>query len=325
MMGAVIKYSDYYLPATEFTNKDMAKINPDWQIEKIFEKTGIKSRRISAKDEFSVDLGVYAAKQLIENNKVNLKEIDFILFCTQTPKYLIPGSACIVHEALGLGSEVGAIDINLGCSGFVYALMLAETLVAQKRARNVLLITADTYTKIIDKNDRKLLPLFGDGASASLITYQAGSVGIKNFEYGTDGSGAEKLISQQSGMKGLMSGEAYKPDLYMNGGAIFKFALEAIPELVGKLLKNSKSSLDQIDHFIFHQANCYMLEHLREKIGIDKKKFIVDVENIGNTVSSSIPIVLHKSLKSGHIKPGDKVVLVGFGVGLSWSACLIDF
>lgn len=323
-MGAIIRAVESYLPEAEFTNRDMSRLNPDWQVERITEKTGIQSRRYSGEDEFSTDLGIKAAEKLIAENNIDKNEIDFILFCTQTPKYIIPGCACLVHEALELEDHVGALDINQGCSGYVYCLMLAESLVSQKRARNVLVVTADTYTKLISKNDRRLLPLFGDGATATLISHHTGSSAIHHFEYGTNGSGAEKLISQKSGMYGLTSGDIYKPDLYMNGAAIFKFVLDTIPGLVKDLLKNSSLNLEDIDHFIFHQANVYMLEHLREKIGIPKERFIVDVEKIGNTVSSSIPIVLSNSLKSNRIKRGDKVVLVGFGVGLSWSACLIE-
>ncbi len=324
-MSAIIKHVDYYLPSKTLTNAEMVAMNPDWQVDKITEKTGIYSRRYASSDEFSVDLGIQAAKKVLNDSNVNKDEIDFILFCTQTPKHLIPGSACLVHEALGFNANVGALDINLGCSGYVYSLMIADSLVSQRHARNVLLITADTYTKLIAKNDRKLLPLFGDGASASIITYQEGKKGISRFEYGTDGSGAEKLISQNAGLKGLVANEVYKPDLYMNGCAIFNFTLDAVPELVARLLKSTDLALEQIDHFIFHQANCFMLDHLKEKIGIPDEKFVVDVADIGNTVSSSIPIALSNALKSKRIKTGDKVMLVGFGVGLSWSACLIEY
>lgn len=323
-MGVVIKAIDFYLPNQLCSNENIADSHPEWDLEKITSKIGITSRRYASKDEFSLELGICAAKKLMENYNIDSKTIDFILFCTQTPKFLVPANACFVHQVLALDQQVGALDINQGCSGYVYSLMLAESLIAQCRAKNILLITADTYTKLIAKENRSLLPIFGDAASASLITYEEGSHGIHYFEYGTNGSGAENLISPNSGMKGIMSNEVYSPDLYMNGSAIFNFTLEVIPKLVEKLLNKANLTQKQIDCFVFHQANSYMLKHLREKMDIDEKRFIIDVADTGNTVSSSIPIVLQKALVTNRIKKGDKVMLVGFGVGLSWAGCLLE-
>ncbi len=323
-MAAVIKAIDYYLPENICTNDELAKIHPQWPMDKIVSKIGITSRRYASDDEFSIELGIKAAKQLLNHHDIDPDCIDFILFCTQTPKFLSPTNACVIQEALGLSQQVGALDINQGCSGYVYSLMLAESLVMQRRAINVLLITADTYTRYVDKNDHCLLPIFGEGASASLITYEEGEHGIQGFEYGTNGAEAEKIIAANTGIKGLTSGQAYKPDLFMNGPAVFNFALEVVPKLVKKLLDNVQLKQENIDHFIFHQANAYMLEHIRERMNIPEERFIVNVREIGNTTSSSIPIALHGALKEKRIKKGDKVIFVAFGVGLSWAACLVQ-
>lgn len=320
-MKAVIEAIEYYLPEKQMTNDDIKHLHPEWPIDKISDKTGISIRRHSACDEFSVDMGICAAKKLFKSHRIDRAGIDFILFCSQTPKFIIPANSSFIHEALGLDSDVGAIDINQGCSGYVYSLLMTNSLISSGAAKRVLLITADTYTKVIDNADRCLLPIFGDGASATLVTASNTNHGIGSFEYGTSGSGAEKLISQNSGVKGLSSEQPYKPDLYMNGPAIFNFTIGTIPSLLDNLFRKESISLDDVDHFIFHQANAYMLEHLREKIGINKEKFIVDLEHTGNTVSSSIPIVLSNALKAGKIKRGNTVALVGFGVGLSWAAC----
>lgn len=325
-MKAQIKAISYYLPSRQYTNVDMGIDHPDWPIDKIEAKTGIVSRHIASRDEFSVDMGICATHKLLEEHDIAANEIDFILFCTQTPKHLIPTNACLIHEALNLDTRVGALDINQGCSGYVYSLMMAESLIVSGRAKNVLLVTADTYTKLIDENDRRLKPLFSDGATASLITRNDNEQsGIQAFEYGTCGDGAEKLISHDAGIKGLVSGQAYQPDLYMNGAAIFNFTLEVIPGLINDLLAKQNLAKADIDHFIFHQANEYMLEHLRQKMQIHSEQFIVDLAETGNAVSSSIPIVLAKQLSAGTIKPGDRIMLVGFGVGLSWCACTINF
>lgn len=323
-MPSAIKAISYYLPDEKITDTDLAILHPDWPVEKITKKIGIKSRHSAGEDQYSLELGIAAAKNLFREHTVSKEQIDFIIFCTQTPKFLIPTSACLLQEALGLKQNIGAIDINQGCSGYVYALMLAHGLIVSKVANHILLITADTYTKLVPSDERCLVPIFGDAATASLISSE-NEKGIVLFEYGTDGEGAEKLMASLSGVKGLMSGESYKPDLYMNGAAIFNFTLKKIPQVIDALLKKSNLLLEDVDLFIFHQANAYILEHLREKITIRKDKFYICMAEVGNTVSSSIPIALAEANREGLLKPESKIVLVGFGVGLSWAACLINW
>ncbi len=323
-MKASIEAISYYLPEQQRSNEYLKQSHPEWPIDQIESKTGIKNRHVSGEAEFSTDMAIAVAYQLIDEHNIDKSEIDFILFCTQTPKYLVPTNACLIQSALGLGQNVGALDINQGCSGYVYSLMMAEGLIASNRAKCILLITADTYTKLISDEHRHLKTIFGDGAAATLIR-SSEDKGIDSFVYGTNGNEAKSLISKKSGLSGLMSGAIYEADLCMDGSAVFHFTLNTIPKLVRDLLEKSGNSVDDVDLFVFHQANSYMLEHLRNKINIPENKFYLNLENIGNTVSSSIPIALYGAMKNKHWKPGSKVMLVGFGVGLSWSACIVQF
>ena len=325
-MSVRINAVSYHLPKNTLSNEDLSALHPEWPIEKIYNKTGIKNRHIADSDEYSLELGIQAARKLFHEHDINPQAIDFIIFCTQTPKHLIPTSAGILQNATGIPTTAGAIDVNQGCSGYVYSLMLAEGLIESKIAKNILLVTADTYTKLIDSHDRSLKTIFGDAASASLITANQNleaKCGL--YEFGTDGSGADKLIAKDTGMNMLSQTSSCQDRLFMDGAAIFNFTLEKIPKLVDSLLVRAGMCVHDIDLYIFHQANCFMLEHLRQKIGINAQRFYIHMANIGNTVSSSIPIALYAALREGRIKKGQKIMLVGFGVGLSWAATILEF
>jgi 3-oxoacyl-[acyl-carrier-protein] synthase-3 len=227
----------------------------------------------------------------------------------------------------------------LGCSGFVYGLGLAKGLVETAQAKNVLLVTAETYSKHIHENDRSVRTIFGDGAAATLIQRvyiddETSDEPIGRFIYGTDGRGAKNLIVPVGGMRQRISSngdaqvdefgnERLSSNLYMNGGEIFSFTLRAVPAAVDRLLETMRLRLDDIDLIVFHQANRYMLDHLRKKLKIPEEKFVVDMEHVGNTVSSTIPIALHNAAESGRLKVGQRVMIVGFGVGYSWAATVI--
>jgi 3-oxoacyl-[acyl-carrier-protein] synthase III len=305
-------------------------------VEKIEKKTGIHERHIADDSEYVSDMAVIAAEKLFKKNICKKEDIDYLLLCTQCPDYLLPTTACIVQRRLGLPKTVGALDINLGCSGFVYGLSLAKGLIQSKQVKNILLITADTYTKFIHPKDRCVRTLFGDGAAVTLIS-ESKKEGIKDFIFGTDGSGAEHLIVPASGMKGLNSNDksVIKNDssdhwrtsnnLYMNGSEIFDFTLNVIPQAFQTLLNKTKYSINDIDHFIFHQANEYMLIHLRDKLKIPKEKFFLSLKKTGNTVSSSIPIALNCALTQKKINKGDRIMLLGFGVGYSWAGTVLTW
>lgn len=331
---AYITGISYYLPEFILTNDDISQTHPEWSIEKIQAKTGIFKRHIAREDEFASDMAVKAAQQLFMEYNIQSEEIDFLLYCTQSPDYFLPSTACILQDRLGLPTSAGALDYNLGCSGFVYGLALAKGLITSGVAKKVLLITAETYSKFINDGDKSNKTIFGDAASATLIS-DSGICSIENFSVGTDGKGANNLIVKEGGMRFPTRtfkerhdslGNSFSPShLYMNGPEIFSFTSTSIPVLVEDILRKNKLSKEDIDLFIFHQANQFILEHLRKKIGIPADKFFIHIENCGNTVSSTIPIALIEAYEAGRIKTGSKCLLAGFGVGYSWAGTILQF
>jgi 3-oxoacyl-[acyl-carrier-protein] synthase-3 len=261
--------------------------------------------------------------------------VDYLLFCTQSPDYFLPTTACLVQDRLGLPTTTGAIDINQGCSGFVYGLGLAKGLIESGQAKNVLFITAETYSKFINPGDKSVRSLFGDAAAATLVSgVDSEQELIGPMVYGTDGRGSGNLIVPTGGMRRPREVGAEEQtdesgntrsvnDLFMNGPEIFNFTLKTVPASVARLLDASGRTLDEVDAFVFHQANQYMLEHLRKKLALPAEKFIIAMSHCGNTVSSTIPLALKSAAGEGRIRPGSLVMLVGFGVGYSWGATFV--
>lgn len=339
-MQAVIQAIEYHLPERVLSNAELAAEFPDWTAEKIEDKTGIAERRIAAGNECASDLAEAAAKKLFASGACKPEEIDFVMLCTQTPDYFLPTTACLLQHRLGITTSAGALDFNLGCSGFVYGLGMAKGLIESGQATKVLLLTADTYSKFIHPHDKSVRTLFGDGAAATLITaepHPAGQNGCSMgpFLYGTDGSGGNCLIVPQGGMRTPISrvvpeavwdqsGNARTPEnLYMAGAEIFSFTMTTVPKTVHAFLERTGITLDQVDYVVFHQANQYILENLRRKLRIPPEKFWNSMRNSGNTISSTVPIALHQAWTNGYIRNGQRVLLVGFGVGYSWAAALI--
>lgn len=329
MRQAFIRAIEYHLPDGTVTNEELVRRFPDWSPEKIKDKTGIESRRVVSKSELASDLAVAAAKHLLQNGVCDATEIDFILLCTQSPDYALPSTSCLIQDRLGIPTTTGAFDINLGCSGFVYGLSTAKGLIESGQAENVLLLTSETYSKHLDIDDISVRAVFGDGAAATLISERSVTTDtdgplIGPFVFGTDGQGASRLILRE----GALREKAEHPGedgakLYMNGPDIFAFTLKQVPASVKALLAKSGKCMDDIDLFVFHQANKFMLEHLRKKLKIPEEKFVYALEDCGNTVSATIPIALSRAASGGHLNEGDLVMLVGFGVGYSWSAGLV--
>jgi 3-oxoacyl-[acyl-carrier-protein] synthase-3 len=323
-MKAVIRAIAAYLPGTVLTNDAIAASFPDWPAEKVEKKLGIRERRISGLHEFTSDLAVAAAERLFAAAGVDRASVDALILVTQTPDYLLPTTACVVQHQLRLPRKLAAFDINLGCSGFVYALSVAKGLVETGLSRRLLLITADTYTKLLAPSDQSVRTLFGDGAAATLIEgVESERPFIGPFDFGTDGACARDLMAHGSAMRPPVP--TVPSYLRMNGGEVFAFTLRAVPPSVEAVLAQSGLAMEEIDLFVFHQANGYMLEHLRQKCRIPREKFVVAMAECGNTVSSSIPLALVQVLAQNRLHRGAKVLLSGFGVGASWATCLVEW
>ena len=324
-----------HLPDTTLGNEQLARELGAWTADEIESKTGIRSRHVAAPDECASDLALRAAEKLFAGGECRPEEIDFLLLCTQTPDYFLPTTACLLQARLGIPTSCGALDFNLGCSGYIYGLGLARGLVETGQARKVLLLTADTYTKLIEPQDRSVRTLFGDAAAATCVSaVESEDALLGPFVYGTDGKGACNLIvptgafRAEAGQgsdsdKDLGPGPCAASRLHMNGPEVFTFSLQRVPQAASDLLKISGLTLGAIDWFVFHQANNYMLEHLRKKMAIPAEKFCLCLKNVGNTVSCSIPIALDSLLRAGKLRPGHLLMLVGFGVGYSWGATLV--
>ena len=328
-MKAYIKDIAYYLPAQVLTNEQIAAEFPEWSAEKVANKVGITERHIAAPDETATDMAYQAAERLFAQG-VDRASIDFVLLCTQSGDYFLPSSACILQDRLGLSKNCGALDFNLGCSGYEYGLAIAKGLIIAGISKNILLLTSETYTKYLHPQDKGNRTIFGDGASATLVSTE-GFAEIGEVVLGTDGSGAENLIVRSLGARhkeqlhdlrineeeGLVSGD----HLYMHGGNVFNFTADVVPPMVEELLQKSGLAQEEIDLWVFHQANKYMINYLRKLLDIDKERFYIYMEHVGNTVSSTIPIALVEARKEDKLH--GNVLLAGFGVGLSWGGVML--
>ena len=334
MNKAYIKGLTYYLPEKVMTNEELVTEFPEWSVDKVAQKVGVDSRHLAAVDETAGDMAEKAARRLFEEYGVSPKEIDFMMLCTQSPDYFLPSTACVLQDRLGIPTTSGAFDYNLGCSGCIYGMAMAKGLIAAGVAKNVLLLTAETYNKYLHPSDKSNRSIFGDGAAACLISTE-GFAEIGEFSLGTDGSGANNLIvktgaARQKTATGKFiedeEGHVWYDDyLYMNGGNVFNFTLDVVPGMMKEILAKNGLEKDQIDYYVFHQANKFMLSTIRKVCGIAKDKFYINLATTGNTVSSTVLIGLKDCLENGTIMAGDKVMITGFGVGLSWGGTLLTF
>ncbi len=337
-MKAYIAGVSKYLPESKLTNEELALDYPDWSVEKIFSKTGISTRHIAKGSETVSDMAVSACESLFKSFDIDKSDIDFILLCTQSPDYLLPTTACIVQHKLGLPTTCGALDFNLGCSGFVYGLSLAKGLIETGQAKNIILVTSEQYSKYIADGDKSVRTLFGDAAAATLISAKESATDLLGpFLFGTDGSGAENLIVPHGGSRFPISSESSleqndgsgnrraPKNLYMNGGEIFNFTLKKVPESVNAILEKANVKKEELDYIVFHQANKFMLEQLRRMCKFDKERFLTSYQNYGNTVSSTIPLGIADAVANNIFKAGDKILVVGFGVGYSWAGTIITW
>jgi 3-oxoacyl-[acyl-carrier-protein] synthase-3 len=335
---AYIKDIAVYFPHTVLDNRTLAGIFAGWSEEKIFEKTGIFQRNIASNEETAGDLAYRAAINLFSQSQIKASDVDFVILCTQAPDYVLPATACILQDRLGISRGAGALDINLGCSGFVYGLSLAKGLIETGSATCVLLLTADTYSKYIHPLDKSVRTLFGDAAAATAVTAESlVHESIGPFVFGTDGSGAKNLIVEAGLFRLPVSRETSiehtdesgnlrsRENLHMDGAEVMAFSLREVPKAIDDLLLKAGKTKEDLDYFVLHQANKFMLDALRKKLKIPSEKLPILMDSCGNTVSSTIPIALYKLREQERLHRGQDLMLVGFGVGYSWAACTLNF
>jgi 3-oxoacyl-[acyl-carrier-protein] synthase-3 len=317
-MKVAIERLEYVLAPNAEDSDQLKAENPDWRTDEIQIKTGINTRYIASPDQTALDLAIQAAEKLLESG-FDRERIQATIFVTQSPDYNLPTSACIAQDKLGLSTDSLAFDVNLGCSGFVYGLSVGGALIESGLCENVLLLCADTYSKYIDKADRTCRPIFSDAGAATLLVRSEFDA-LGPFELGTDGSGHQNLIVPNSGAR-IKPAAAMK--LYMDGAKVFMFTMAKVPLCVEALLAKAKMDVQAVDLFVFHQASAVVLENIIRRLKLPQEKVFFNLQDVGNTVSATIPIALKDAVRAGRLKSGDLVMMVGFGVGYSWGACLL--
>lgn len=332
-----VKITDiaFHLPARTVTNAELHADNPLWEIELVAARSGVESRRIARDDETALDLAVEACRELFERQPGARERIDALIFCTQSADHIMPPNSCLLQERLSLREEVLAFDFTLACSGFVYGLAIAQGLIDGGLARCVLFATGDTYSKFIHPKDRSARVLFGDGAAVSLLEPGDAQHGMRDLMYATSGKGHECFWIPAGGCRmphsavtalevpeGRGSTRTLE-NIHMNGMSVLTFVNAKVPKQVRALLERNRLSVDDVDLFVFHQASAFALDSLERALKIPPEKAYRNLRDIGNTVSASIPIALRSALDEQRLRPGDLVVVCGFGVGLSWASALV--
>jgi|TARA_Y100000310_G_C20605494_1_gene775265 3-oxoacyl-[acyl-carrier-protein] synthase-3 len=333
-MGLIIKSIEYYLPDNIVTNGDLQKEHPDWDLEKVGERSGVHKRHIAGEDETAFDLSTKACDKLFQTN--DKSKVDGIIYCTQSPDYIMPSNSFLLHDYLNLEDSVFAFDFNHACTGYIYCLAMANAFVKAGMAREILLVTADTYSKYINNKDRSTRVLFGDGAAATIVKDSNEKRGIIDVDLRSSGSGYDKFWIPAGGLRlpesDITSVETEddrgnkrtQNDIAMDGFGVWSFINSVVPKQINRLMKKNNVKKNVIDQFIFHQASQMTLESIIKILKLDKEKVFINIYDIGNTVSASIPIALKDAIEQDKIDTGSKVILSGFGVGLSYGAILMD-
>jgi len=334
-MSLIIESIEYYLPENIVTNADLQKENPDWNLEKITEKSGVYQRHIAGKNETAYDLSIKACDKLFQTNDKN--DIDGIIYCTQSPDYIMPSNSFLLHNYLNLKNKVFAFDFNHACTGFIYSLAMANAFVNSGMAKQILIVTADTYSKYINKKDRSTRVLFGDGAAATIVKASNNRRGIIDLELGSSGSGYNKFWIPAGGLrlpksdstsvviKDDRGNKRTQNDIEMDGFGVWSFINSVAPKQVNRLLEKNNIDKTDVNQFIFHQASLMTLESIMKILKLNEENVFINIHNIGNTVSASIPIAIKDAIDKDKIDIGSTIILSGFGVGLSYGAILMEF
>jgi len=323
-MFNTLKNIRYYLPENKITNIDLA-LKFNLTEEEILRKTGIEIRYHSNKNELASDLAIKVSEIYFKEFPEKRNQIDFLIFCSECFDFIAPATSCILQNRMHLSQKIGCIDLPYGCSGYIYGLFLSKSLLKSGMAENILFITADTPSKTIPKDSLELLNIFSDSATVTLLT-KSDSEKIGEFVLGTDGSGKESLLAENSAFSRSdveSSAPSFSPEMKMDGIEIFNFGLRVVPNLINETLIKNELTKKDIDFYILHQPTKFLLQTLRKKMDIPEEKWIINIHQYGNTVSSSIPLVISDLMKENRIKPGMNLLLIGFGIGYSWGATLL--
>lgn len=316
-----------HVPQRVLTNADLEKM-VDTTDEWIVSRTGIRERRIAEPDQSTADLATLAALDILRNSGLAAADLDVLIVPTATPEYLFPSTAAVVQDRIG-ATNAAAFDLLAACSGFIYGLAQACALVESSLAKNVMVIGAETLSRIADYTDRSTCVLFGDGAAGALIqaSDDESLSGFLGFELGTDGSGGKDLVLPVGGSRNPPHMPFAREDAFlkMNGPSVYKFATRVIADSTSRLLEALEVSIDEIDLFVPHQANTRIIDHAVEKLGIDRSKVVVNVDRYGNTSSASVPLALAEAREQGRLKPGDLLLLIAFGGGLTWGSTVVRY
>jgi 3-oxoacyl-[acyl-carrier-protein] synthase-3 len=313
------------LPGDAIGNEAFADQFSPQALADVVKMIGVEARHWAAPDQTSADLCFLAAQQLLERLNWQPDSIDALIFVSQTPDHVLPASSCLLHGRLKLAPDCQALDVNLGCSGYVYGLWLASSLI-QSGCRRILLLAGETSSRLVDPTDRGTAVLFGDAGSATALEYDKAAPSM-TFRLGTEGAGAQALIVPQGGFRALAPDHPMTIDptrLHMDGGQVFAFTLRVVPKLIKDTLAAAKVTGETVEAYLLHQANRFMLRHIGKKIGADNTQLPINIERYGNTSCVTIPLLLADDM-APRLKVGPvKVMMVGFGVGLSWGAVLAD-
>jgi len=334
-MNVIIQDIAYAFPDNCVTNDDYKRENPDWNMAKLTPKTGVQARFIAGPEETAFTLSLKACDKLFE--KYDKNTIDTVIFCTQSPDYIMPANAYLIHSHYNLPQHVIAFDITQACSGYIYGLLLSKSMIISGTSKNILLINADTYSKYINAKDRSTRVIFGDGASASIITSTTDDRGIIDFEiassgkeyknfYIPDGAAKTPYAKSDHSLKDDGNGNfRTEMDIHMNGLGVLSFFKTMVPRQIKQLLIKNNLDLKDINLFVFHQASQIAIDSISSILRLEKSKVFTNIQNLGNLVSASIPVALKMAIDEKKINKGDFVLLSGFGVGLSWGTCLIKY
>ncbi len=332
-MSSYIKYIEYFLPEKIVSNSDLEFEFPQWDLKKIKSKTGVLNRHIAGPNETALDLSINACNKLFKYYDVN--KIDAIIYCTQSPDYIMPSNSFLLQKEFNFNEEIICYDFNHACSGYVYGLMMANSFINSGIARCVLLINSDTYSKYINPLDRSTRVLFGDGAAASVIEGGDSRIGIQDIIVASFGQGYNKFIIPAGGARlpksdltsveltDFVGNTRSQNDINMDGMAVWTFINSKVPGQIIKLLNRNNLDIKRVDLFVFHQASLMTLESLIKILNIDESKVFINLKNIGNTVSASIPIAIKDAIDKGKFKKNQIVLICGFGVGLSYGTVLL--